>query len=76
VAALFPNLVRSVERFEAAYFASHGKSSSAASYDLLWRLLAFVSGVRHTFKKVKKMIGSRSMVGFIEPSDFDPATPP
>jgi hypothetical protein len=75
VAALFPNLVRSVERFEAAYFASHGEPSRAASYELLFRPIAFVSGVRHTFKKVKKLIGSSSMVGFIEPSDFDPTTP-
>ena len=75
VAALFPNLVRSVDRFEAAYFARHDKPSRAASYELLFRPLAFVSGVRHTFKKVKKLIGSSSMVGFIEPSDFDPAPP-
>jgi hypothetical protein len=75
VAALFPNLVASVERFEAAYLASHDEPSRAASYELLFRPLAFVSDVRHTFKKVKKMIGSTSMVGFVEPSDFDPATP-
>jgi hypothetical protein len=75
VAALFPNLVGSVERFEAAYFANHGEPSKAASYELLFRPIAFVSGARHTFKKVKKLIASPSMVGFVEPSDFDPATP-
>src|SRR5262245_34419169 len=75
VAALFPNLPGSVERFEAAYFASHGELSRAAGYVLLFRPIAFMSGVRHTFKKVKKLIGRISMVGFMEPSDFDPATP-
>jgi hypothetical protein len=75
IAALFPNLVGSVDRFEAAYFASHGEPSKAASYELLFRPIAFVSGVRHTFKKVKKLIDNSSMVGLVEPSDFDPATP-
>jgi hypothetical protein len=75
VAALFPNLPGSVERFEAAHVARHGEPSRAASYELLFRPLAFVSGVPHTFKKVKKLIGSPSMVGFMEPSDFDPAKP-
>jgi hypothetical protein len=49
--------------------------SKAAGYELLFRPIAFVSGVRHTFKKVKKLIASPSMVGFMEPSDFDPAKP-
>ena len=75
VAVLFPNLSGSVERFEAAYFANHGEPSRAAWYDLLFRPIAFVSGVRHTFEKVKKLIGNPSMVGFMEPSDFDPAKP-
>ena len=75
VAVLFPNLIRSVDRFEVAYFASHGELSRAASYELLFRPIAFVSGVRHTFKKVKKLIGTESVVGFLEASDFDPATP-
>jgi hypothetical protein len=75
VAALFPNLPGSVERFEAAHFANHGEPSRAAGYELLFRPIAFVSGVRHTFKKVKKLIASPSMVGFMEPSDFDPAKP-
>jgi hypothetical protein len=75
VAVLFPNLVRSVERFEAAYFANHGEPSRAAGYELLFRPIAFVSGIRHTLKRVKKLIASSSLVGFMEPSDFDPATP-
>jgi hypothetical protein len=75
VAAPFPNLPGSVKRFEAAYFASHGEPSKATGYELLFRPLAFASGVRHTFKKVKKLIGSPSMVGFMEPRDFDPAKP-
>jgi hypothetical protein len=75
VAALFPNLPGSVERFEAAHFASHGELSRAAGYELLFRPIAFMSGVRHTFKKVKKLIASPSLVGFMEPSDFDPAKP-
>jgi hypothetical protein len=58
-----------VERFEAAYFASHGAPSRAVGNELLFRPIAFV------FKKVKKLIGSPSLVGFVEPSDFDPATP-
>jgi hypothetical protein len=75
VAVLFPNLPGSVERFEAAHFANHGEPSRAAGYKLLFRPITFVSCVRHTFKKVKKLIASPSMVGFVEPSDFDPATP-
>jgi hypothetical protein len=75
ITALFPNLPASVERFEAAYFANHGEPSKAAEYELLFRPLAFVSGPSHTFKKVKKLIGSPSMVGFMEPSDFDPGKP-
>jgi hypothetical protein len=75
VAALFPNLPGSVERFEAAYFANHGEMSRAAGYVLLFRPIAFVSGARHTFKKVKKLIGRTPMVGFMEPSDFDPGKP-
>jgi hypothetical protein len=49
VAALFPNLAGSVERFEAAHFASHGEPSMAAGYELLFRPIAFVSNPRHTF---------------------------
>jgi hypothetical protein len=41
VAALFPNLVGSVERFEAAYFANSGEPSRAASYELLFRPITF-----------------------------------
>src|SRR5262249_8178535 len=36
VAALFPNLPGSVERFKAAYFAAHGEPSRAAGYELLF----------------------------------------
>jgi hypothetical protein len=75
VAALFPNLPGSVERFEAGHFANHGEPSRAASYELLFRPIAFVSGIRHTFKKVNKLIGSTSVIGFMEPGDFDPAKP-
>jgi hypothetical protein len=35
----------------------------------------FVPNPRHTFERVKTLIGSPSMVGFTEPSDFDPAAP-
>lgn len=75
VATLFPNLVGSVERFEVAHLARYGEPSRAASYELLFRPIAFVSSVRHTFKKVKKLIGNSSIVGFMEPNDFDPASP-
>jgi hypothetical protein len=75
VAALFPNLPGSVERFEAAYHANHGEPSKAAGYVLLFRPIAFVSGVRHTFKRVKKLLGRTSMVGFMESNDFDPGKP-
>ena len=75
VAALFPNLPGSVERFEAAYFANHCEPSKAAGYVLLFRPLAFVSGPRHTFGRVKKLIADPSYLGFLNPSEFDPATP-
>ena len=75
VASLFPNLAGSVERFETAHFVRHGEVSKAASYELLFRPIAFLSGVRHTFKRVKTLIGSPSMVGFMKPSDFDSAKP-
>jgi hypothetical protein len=75
VAALFPNLPGSVERFEAAHFVHHGDLSNAEGYELLCRPLAFVSGVHHTFKKVKKLIGRTSIVGFVESSDFNPGKP-
>jgi hypothetical protein len=45
VAALFPNLVGSVERFEAAYFANHGEPSRAAGYELLFRPIAAWRGL-------------------------------
>jgi hypothetical protein len=75
VAALVPNLAGSVERFEAAHFASHGGPSKAASYELLCRLIAFVSTTGHTFGRVRKLLAVSSMVGFMEPGDFDPAAP-
>jgi hypothetical protein len=75
VAALFPNLAGSVERFEAAHFASHGDVSKAASYELLFRPIAFVSSTGHTFGRVRKLLAGSSMVGFMEPGDFDPAAP-
>src|SRR5262249_41830818 len=49
VAALFPTLPGSVERFEAAYFANHGEPSKASNHELLFRPLAFVSGPSQTF---------------------------
>jgi hypothetical protein len=64
-----------VERFEAAHIANHGQPSKAAEYELLFRPIAFVSGVRHIYKRVRKLIGNPSMVGFAEPSDCDAATP-
>jgi hypothetical protein len=75
VAALFPNLVGSVDRFEAAHLVRNGQPSKAAGYELLFRPIAFVSGVHHTFKRVKKLIAGQSVVGFMEPCDFDPTTP-
>jgi hypothetical protein len=75
VAALFPNLPSSVERFEAAYFVYHGEPSKAASHMLLFRPITFVSGPRHTFGRVKKLIADPSYLGFLEPDEFDPATP-
>src|SRR5262249_28590073 len=51
VAALFPNLPGSVERFEATYFANHGELSRAAGYVLLFRPIAFVSGVHNTLRR-------------------------
>jgi hypothetical protein len=74
-AVLFPNVVASVERFEAAHFASCGQRLRVTALDWLFRPISFVSGVRHAFKRVKKLIGSPSMVGFMEPGDFDPAVP-
>jgi hypothetical protein len=70
IAVLFPNLVGSVDRFEVAYFANHGDVSKAASYELLFRPIAFVSGVHHTFKRVKKLIADRTGVGLREAADF------
>jgi hypothetical protein len=65
----------SVERFEAAYFANHGEPSRAASYELLFRPIAFVSSTDHTFGRVRKLLAGSSLAGFLEPSDFDPAAP-
>jgi hypothetical protein len=75
VAALFPNLPGSVERFEVAYFVYHGETSKATGYELLFRPIAFVSGPRHTFGRVKKLIADPCYLGFLEPDEFDPATP-
>src|SRR5262249_1300214 len=43
VAALFPSLVGSVERFEAAHLVRYSDVSKAAGYELLFRPTAFVS---------------------------------
>jgi hypothetical protein len=75
VAAMFPNLPGSVERFEAAHFIHYGDLSNAEGYELLCRPLAFVSGPNHTFGRVKKLIADPSYLGFLEPDEFDPATP-
>ena len=75
VVTLFPRLAWSVERFEAAHFIHHGDLSNAESYELLCRPLAFVSGPRHTFGRVKKLIADPCCLGFLEPDDFDTATP-
>jgi hypothetical protein len=75
VATLFPNLVGSVDRFEAAHLVRYGDVSKAAGYELVFRPIAFVSNPRHTFGRVKALIGSTTMVGFMEPSDFTPAAP-
>jgi hypothetical protein len=75
VAALFPRLAWSVERFEAAHFIHYGDLSNAEGYELLCRPLVFVSGPRHTFGQVKKLIADPCYLGFLEPSEFDPATP-
>jgi len=75
VATLFPNIVRSVERFEAAHLVSLGDVSNAEQYELIFRPVALVSPSRHTFGQVRGMIGNRSLVGFLETADFDPARP-
>jgi hypothetical protein len=75
VVTLFPRLAWSVERFKAAHFVHHGDLSNAEGYELLCRPLAFVSGPRHTFGRIKKLIADPSFLGFLEPDDFDPATP-
>jgi hypothetical protein len=75
VVTLFPRLAWSVERFEAAHFVHYGDLSNAEGYELLCRPLAFISGPRHTFGRVKKLIADPCCLGFMEPSDFDPATP-
>jgi hypothetical protein len=75
VAVLIPNLAGSVERFEAAHLVRHGELSKAASYELLFRPIAFVSNTGHTFGRVRKLLARSSMAGFVEPGDFDPAAP-
>lgn len=76
VVTLFPRLAWSVERFEAAHFVHHGDLSNAEGYELLCRPLALVSGPAHTFGRIKKLIADPCYLGFLEPDDFDPATPP
>jgi hypothetical protein len=75
VVGLFPNVSASVERFEVAHLIVHGDMSTADGYEIIFRPLTFVSGLNHTFGRVKAMIPTTAIVGFVEPSEFDPHAP-
>src|SRR5262245_20053449 len=65
VAVLFPNLVGSVDRFETAHLVRYGDVSKAAGYELVFRPVAFASGPRHTFGRVKTLIRSPSLYKYV-----------
>ncbi len=76
VAALVPNLIRSVGRFEAGNLAATGELSEAGGYDLLFRPLFFVSRPGHTFGQVRHLITSPTRVGLLDATAFTSAHPP
>jgi hypothetical protein len=75
VAGLFPNVAGSVQRFELAHLIAHRDTSNADDYEIVFRPLTFVSGLNHTLHRVEAMIPMTTMVGFVEPNQFDPQAP-
>jgi hypothetical protein len=76
VAALVPNLTRSVERFTALHPATAPGPAGPGGYDLLFRPLFFVSQPKHTFRQVRHLVGSPTRVGLLDAESFNAAHPP
>lgn len=76
VAALVPNLTRSVERAAAGRPAAAPGPAGPGGYDLLFRPLFFVSRPRHTFGQVRHRLGSTTRVGLLDAGAFAAARPP
>jgi hypothetical protein len=74
-AMLFPDLDRSVKRFQETYRILTGKTVEADEYRVMHVPLGFVSGRKHIFTQVRSRIAEQTMLGFIDSSRVDPVKP-
>jgi hypothetical protein len=72
---LFPDLDRSVRRFQETYQILTGKTVKADEYRVMHIPLGFVSGSKHIFDQVRSRIAEPTMLGFIESSQIDRSNP-
>jgi len=75
VAVLFPDLDRSVRRFQETYRILTGKTLKLDQYRVLHVPLGFVSGREHIFPQVRCQIANRTMLGFVDSSAVDRNAP-
>ena len=74
-AMLFPDLDRSVKRFQETYQILTGKTVNADEYRVMHVPLGFVSGPKHIFDQVRNRIAEQTMLGFIDSSNVNPNDP-
>jgi hypothetical protein len=74
-AVLFPDLDRSVRRFQETYQILTGKTVKADEYRVMHIPLGFVSGSKHIFDQVRSRIAEPTMLGFIDTSEVNPSDP-
>lgn len=74
-AVLFPDLNRSVRRFQETYRILTGRTLKADQYRVLHVPLGFVSGPEHMFFQVRHQIAERTMIGFVDSSAVDRNAP-
>jgi len=72
--SLMPRTRKSIERFEMAYHLRNGLPIPPKShYNILFKPLHFCTGSSTTFRQIRHLLRSESLVGLVDPDELHPS---
>lgn len=76
IVVLIPRVSKSIERFNLAYQIRTGfPPPTDAQYNIIFKPIHFSAKSGQAFEKIKGLLRSESVLGLIDPADFNPAEP-